>query len=459
MPRQAFIVTGLGYGDEGKGTVTHWLSHRHKAHTVIRTGGPQALHHVVCAGGTSHVFSQFGSGALRGSATHLSKHMLIDPHAILKEGEVLLYEHGLRGVFESMTIHEDALVISPFQAIAGRVRELVRGSARLGSVGIGVGETMLDAERLGEQAIRAKDFARESLLREKLTALQRLKWAEFEAYYDRASGLPPDIRDSVRIELAEMENADTVQWAVERFTELHRRVRIVDTEYVAAELLGGAGTVVFEGSQGVLLDRWKGFHPYITKVCTTPEPARGILRECGYDGPITSLGVLRAYHTRHGGGPFVSESHTLTEALPDAMNKTHRWQGSFRVGHFDALMARYALDACGESIDAVVLTCLDRAAALQSFTYCPAYQYNGSSVTRLLYLAGTSDGERIALQTKLSHYLARCEPVVRGASLSGTMSECAEACLSILKSFIPAPVYAVSYGPTEADKQETEKGH
>lgn len=472
--KKAYVVTGLGFGDEGKGTAAHWLSCRHKAHTVIRTGGPQALHHVVTGQGASHVFSQFGSGTLRGSATHLSRHMLIDPHAILEEGTALMYGSGIRGVFDMMTIHEDALVITPFQAIAGRVRELLRGKARRGSVGIGVGETILDADVLKEGSIRARDLNAPSL-RKKLKAIQAYKWREFESYADRTSDIDPAVRDRVRSELAQMEDADTVQWAVERFAELTERVRVVDTDYVAKNILGTGGTVVFEGSQGVLLDRFHGFHPYTTQVRTTPASAHEIMRECGYDGDVQSLGILRAYHTRHGGGPFVTESSDLTAALPDEMNKTHPWQGNFRVGSFDLVAARYALEACGAgAIDGIIITCLDRILARGSWELTQAYHVppmTQDDLDRLFWTSeerivgiktgsGTIGTEHLKHQEQITQALLRCSPDQRVFALpkDKSLRHLVDLCVTGLQRVSQIPVVAVSVGQTEQDKIEIQKG-
>jgi adenylosuccinate synthase len=472
MSKQAFIVTGLGYGDEGKGTITHWLSHRHRAHTVIRTGGPQALHHVVTASGKAHVFSQFGSGTLRGSATHLSRAMLIEPHGILCEGDALVYQSGIRGVFEMMTIHEDALVISPFQAIAGRVRELVRGAHRRGSVGIGVGETIRDSEILGDRAIRVKDLIGTSL-RAKLEAIQSYKWQEFEHLADRAADISEDARERVQFELFQMASPDTIEWAMERFAELARRVRTVDTGYVATHILGSPGTVVLEGSQGVLLDRYHGFHPYTTQVRTTPAAAHEYLRECGYDGDVKSLGILRAYHTRHGGGPFVSESAELTKALPDEINKEHPWQGNFRVGHFDLIAARYALAACGSgSIDGLAITCIDRIAERAAWHLCDAYdmsqpapdemetlfQMDDGLVTGINVSSGLEGAAQLARQEVVGRLLGQCVPKLAAIDMSSSLQEVIDVCVSTLQEKLSTPVVVVSTGQTEQDKIEIEKG-
>ena len=450
--KQAFIVTGLGYGDEGKGATTHWLACRHRAHTVVRTGGPQALPHVVTASGSEHTFSQFGSGTLRGSATHLSKHMLIDPNAVLAEGKALKYESGITNVFDLMTMHEDALVITPFQAFAGRVRELLRAANRYGSVGIGVGETVLDSEVLGGDAIRVKDLATRDL-QEKLENIQTRKWIEFEQYADRASDLPLSTAVQIREELALMQDPNTVVWALERFGELARRVKAVNTDYVAERILRGDGTVVFEGSQGVLLDRFHGFHPYTTKVRTTPMLARSILDECSYGGITKSLGILRAYHTRHGAGPFVTESAAYSSDLSDAANKTHPWQGHFRVGPFDAVLARYALAACGDgAIDGVVITCLDRIVPRGQWEVCTSYTGPLGSIAGII---PQKNGAVVDLdrQARLGQLLMRARPRIESFDLSAyTERDFGGLCATMLGAMLGTPVMAVSFGPTERDK-------
>jgi len=468
VAERVFVVTGLGYGDEGKGTTTHWLCSRHRAHTVVRTGGPQAFHRVVKADGGEHLHSQLGSGTLSGAATHLSKNMVIDPHAILTEGNALMYEHGIRNVFLTLTIHQDALVIAPFHAIANRLRELIRGDDRHGSVGVGVGETVLDAEVTGDAAIRAKDLGK-PYLREKLEAIRIRKIQELEEVIERVDRLPQDAEKKARAEIENLKNSDAVQWAVERFGELAGRARIVDTEYLA-DILGRRGTVVFEGSQGVLLDRWYGFHPYTTKVRTVPETALSLIRECNYHGEIKSLGILRAYHTRHGAGPFVTECPTLTKQLPDANNREHSWQGSFRVGFFDAVAAKYAIGACGgeKALDGLILTCIDRVRSLGAWGICRSYTIphamqnneffltdDGGDVIGMIIRRGCDD-QQLKRQEELGKLLRQCSPRITSFAIASEESQekVISFCSEVMEEEMNVPVVAVSVGQTEKDKIE-----
>ncbi len=451
--KKAFVITGLGYGDEGKGKTTHWLCSKHKAHTVVRTGGPQALHRVVSSNGQEHVHAQFGSGTLSGSATHLSKNMVIDPYAILAEGRALKYELGIKDIFERLTIHENALVITPFQAIANRLRELARKDARHGSVGVGVGETVIDAELFEETAVRAKDLKRPKLLLDKLEAIKKRKTRELEEIISRADNLPKIARDRARLETNNLKNDGTIEWAVGWFAELVSAADIVDDNYFSEKILGVDGTVVFEGSQGVMLDRLLGFHPYTTKVRTIPEIALSLIRECAYDGNIESLGVLRTYHTRHGAGPFVSECAELTKKLPDATNSDHPWQGKFRVGYFDIVAAKYAIGACGATgnLNGLVITCVDRIEPLGEWKICGSYKNGPETIDNIAVSLET--GERqLKYQEKLGQLLCRCRPNI---TVFKTKGRAIGLCSDILSSELNLPVTAVSVGPTEKNCVES----
>lgn len=449
MAKKAYIVTGLGYGDEGKGSIVDWLTAEQNVHTIIRTGGPQALHRVVTREGIEHVFSQFGSGSLRGAKTHLSRHMLTAPSALLREG-TLLQTKCAHDVFARVTIHKDSLLVTPVQAIAGRVRELLRGKQRRGSVGVGVGETVRDAEKLGHVALRAEDLHSPNLP-QRIWDLWQYKRSAYESYADRASGLPEPLGSTIRAELASMTEDGQLQKTIGEFTELAKRVQVVDDDYVARNILASDGTIVIEGSQGVLLDRVHGFYPYTTKVRATPETGRDILTTGYYTGRVHSLGILRSYATRHGYGPFVTEDVALTKALPDAKNHNDLWQGNFRVGHFDAVASRYAAAVCGAgAIDNIVLTCLDRTDKLDTWSACTVYQHQNTrarwQAENLVRENSTSPRE---LGLKLGEYLPVLQHIDQQQS-PGMTNQTRQ--IETIAALLNLPVYAVSAGATEKDK-------
>jgi adenylosuccinate synthase len=346
------IVVDLGFGDAGQGTVVDHhcrvaaAAGRPVGAVVRFNGGAQAAHNVVTDDGRHHTFAQFGAGTLAGVPTHLSRFMLVDPLALAAEAEHLA-ALGVPDPFGALSVHEDALLTTPYHAAANRARELARGAGRHGSCGMGVGETAAYALRHPDDAPRVRDCAHPARLRRLLGELRALL----------ESDLGP---------LA----APPVEDCVEVFGAFARMVRLVDDRHLADVLR--AGPVVFEGAQGVLLDEWHGFHPYTTWSTTTFANAEKLLRDAGVDsGAVTRLGVLRTFTTRHGAGPLVTEDAALRAALPDRHNGTGRWQGDFRVGHFDAVAHRYAVEVAG-GVDAVALTHLD-AAARRTLRVCRAY--------------------------------------------------------------------------------------
>ncbi|GAA1811758.1 adenylosuccinate synthetase [Actinomadura chokoriensis] len=405
------IVVDLGFGDAGKGTIVDHLCSASPVTAVVRfNGGAQAAHNVVAADGRHHTFAQFGSGTFTpGVRTHLSRFMLVDPLSLAAEADHLR-ALGVGDALDRLTVDADALLTTPYHRAANRARESARGAARHGSCGMGIGETASYALAHGD-APRAGDCLSPARLRRRLGALRDWYLGTFPGG----------------------EHVPDVEACADAFTAFGERVRIVGGGHLRGLLR--AGRVVFEGAQGVLLDEWHGFHPYTTWSTTTFANAETLLAEAG--GTATRLGVLRAYATRHGPGPFVTEDPALTADLPDRHNGTGRWQGAFRVGHLDAIALRYALEAAGGA-DGLAVTHLDVAGARPDLRVCRAYDLDGERVERLE--TGPPDLDR---QAALTRRLLRARPV--HAPLGDPVETIEDA--------LGAPVVLRSYGPTSADKR------
>ncbi|MEV6494689.1 adenylosuccinate synthetase, partial [Actinoplanes sp. NPDC051633] len=308
-------VVDHGYGDAAKGTVVPALCPTTGRRAVLRfNGGAQAAHNVVTASGRHHTFAQFGSGTFHGVPTHLTRFMVVDPLALAAEAA------SLGNPYHLLTVDEDALLATPWHRAANRARERRRGGERHGSCGMGVGETMEYALSHAD-APRVRDVLSPSRLRSRLAAV-----ADF--YGDV---LPLDA-------------------VVDAFTAFGRAVSVVDSSYVSRLLR--EGPCVFEGAQGVLLDEWRGWHPHTTWSTTTFDNVAALCPS------FTRLGVVRTYTTRHGAGPLVTEAPL---DRPEAHNGAGEWQGAFRVGHFDAVAHRYAVEVAG-GVDGLAVTHLDRVA-------------------------------------------------------------------------------------------------
>jgi adenylosuccinate synthase len=323
----AFIIADLGFGDAGKGTITDWLVRKHGAALVVRyNGGAQAGHTVVTSEGRAHTFAQFGSGTfVPGVRTHLSRFMVVHPTGLLVEA-ARLREIGVADAIERLSISPNARVITPFHQAAGRARELVQ---RHGSCGIGAGETVRDSIDHPADTITVEDLGRADL-HAKLERIRERKRAERSSEDLDDPGLSSRWIEALRPFLS---------------------VRLTDDEVAIPR----NGNVVFEGAHGVLLDEWRGFHPHTTWHTCTFEHALDLLR--GFEDPIVRLGVLRTYATRHGPGPFPTEDPGLD--VEEAHNPHGPWQGAFRRGWLDAVLARYAIAAC-EGVDRLAITHVDR---------------------------------------------------------------------------------------------------
>lgn len=349
--RKGIIVAGLMFGDEGKGSIVDALVRQTGATLVVRyNGGPQAAHHVVTANAT-HRFSMFGSGTLAGATTYLSRFVAIDPILIQAEATRLQTVASLEP-WKTLIVSDACPVITPYHRWLNRLRETSRGAHRHGSCGIGVGELLadLDAHRT---VIWARDLNAPSRLLEKMEQIRREKLAQ--------AGELPNTTDEA------LEPMRALAMAVcQQYRSAARFLRMGDA------VVGTDDTVIFEGAHGTLLDEWQGFHPYTTWADCTWANALKLADELHCEDDLLRLGVLRAFTTRHGPGPFPTEDINLGRLLDNDLNQSGLWQGDMRVGHFDAVLLRYALDVMGGA-DMLALTCLDRVRAMPRWQAAARY--------------------------------------------------------------------------------------
>jgi adenylosuccinate synthase len=457
MTRQAHLVVDLSNGDAGKGTIVDALVRKHHAHTVFRfNGGAQAAHRVVTDDGRSHVFQQFGAGTfVPGVRTILSEFMLVQPW-ILSVEEKQLQCVGVTDAFDRLFIHERAPIITPFHRAANQMRERSRGDSRHGSCGIGVGETAKDITECGEDLIlRMGDICDRELFTAKMHRIRKYKYDQMRLLI-AAQRRDPDAEANI---LA-LEDLSEVDYWTDKFFASIDQFHIIDDTFVES-ILHDEGDVVFEGAQGVLIDEWRGFHPYTTWSTCTFQNALALLAK--YDGEIHRVGVVRAYATRHGPGPFVTEDKFLAEHLPDVCNKMDPWQQGFRVGFFDCVATRYAIAACG-GIDSLAITCLDRLRDEHVWKICTHYELAKEDQGSLLFeeestmLGLASDiclgpHQDLAYQERLTQALLRTKPVLRITATPGSFETSVEHHIHRITRELDVPVSILSFGPTVNDKK------
>jgi len=393
------FVVGLGYGDEGKGSIVDFLVKQTGSKEIVRyNGGPQACHHVVHNGYT-HCFSQFGSSFMSGVNTYLSKHMLVDLLALGVEEEALR-QKGTTDGYERLYIDGECIIITPMQKIVGQMREL---SKQYGSCGMGVGETVRDRGI----SLRISDLQNIKTLHTKLDFLWRYK-------LDHAEQLVEDNPNNQEIQSLYRKIIDVclVRRLFDAYQYISDRLQITSDYDISSQ-------AIFEGAQGVLLDRDYGFLPYVTKTNTTFDNAHSLVSN---GNKIKRLGVLRAYSTRHGVGPFVSEDLKLTQKIPDLHNKTHKWQGKFRIGWLDILVSRYALEVVG-GVDTIALTNLDRLQDIRHIRVCTSYEYVGDKNIdgffdyeiihgrKIIHEIRVQEESNIRTQQELTNLLFECKPI------------------------------------------------
>jgi adenylosuccinate synthase len=422
MSREALLVVDLAFGDCGKGSIVDYLVRTRGTDTVVRfNGGPQAGHNVVTPDCRHHTFSQFGSGTfVPGVRTVLSRFVLIEPYALLNE-EKHLSEIGVSDALLRLYIDPRCTVITPIHQAANRLRELARGDAAHGTCGLGVGETTMDSIRQPDLALYASELGKRNVVRRRLRDIRDFKMQQLAGVVDLTHELARPLLDPSWIDVA-----------VDNYAIVGNFARIEPIDSI------DDGTIVFEGAQGVLLDESFGFHPHTTWSTTTFANADALLDEWRFTGDRTRIGVLRSHFTRHGPGPFVTEDEELKPQLPEAHNDEHGCQGTFRVGPFDFVAAKYALNVV-ERVDQIALTHLDRSVE----RVCVAYEYDGERVEELPVHRPAD----LAVQEKLTELLWRCRPVYERAPSD------AKEFVKLVEEQARARVGITSFGPKATDKR------
>ena len=346
----AKVGIGLGYGDEGKGTMVDYLARDVANALVVRfSGGSQAGHNVVTKYGEHHCFSQFGSGAFSNSGTLLSRFMMVDPVALAHETAALRPHFGTDPLARHF-IDERCPIITPFHVAANLERERQRGADAHGTCGKGIGELADDLQHHKEEVLRASEICSPALAADKLRLIQQRK--------REAPGATNGI----------LCDASRYEEIARAYAELAPHFNIISADQAAAMI--ASSDCIFEGSQGVLLDEKFGLQPHTTWSNVTAGNAVRLALECGIQR-VEIIGVTRTYGTRHGAGPFLGERLPVP-AWPGEHNGNEGIQGRFRSGALDLGLLRHAATCCPDlQLTSVALTHAD------IFERCQALPFTG----------------------------------------------------------------------------------
>jgi len=348
----AIVLIGAQWGDEGKGKATDLLGDR--VQYVVRYQGGNNAGHTVVIGDEKYALHVLPSGVLSENVTPvIGNGVVIDPKVLFEEIDGL----ESRGVScDKLLISANAHLVMPHHRALDKVSERFLGNARIGTTGRGIGPTYGD--KVARMGIRVQDLFDPGILRQKLDLVLRDKNQLLTKVYNRRG-------------------IDAVATA-EEYVKYGERLKpyVADTSLVLGKALDNGDVVLLEGAQATMLDVDHGTYPFVTSSSPT---AGGAAVGAGI-GPtrITKvIGIVKAYTTRVGAGPFPTE---LTDDHGEYLRKTGGEYGTTtgrprRTGWFDAVIARYAARING--VTDFFVTKLDVLSNLDKVPICVAYEVDG----------------------------------------------------------------------------------
>ena len=354
----AVVIIGAQWGDEGKGKATDLLA-EHIDYVVKFNGGNNAGHTVVI-GNEKYALHLLPSGILTPGVTPvISNGTVIDLGVLFEEIDAL----NARGIDTSrLRVSANAHVITPYHVTVDKVTERFLGKRAIGTTGRGIGPTY--ADKINRVGIRVQDLFDVSILQQKVEAALVQKNSMLTKVYNRAA-----IK-------ADLVVAELLSYA-ERI-----RPMVADTALELHEAIKAGKLVLFEGGQATMLDVDHGTYPFVTSSSST---AGGASTGSGI-GPAefkTVIGIVKAYTTRVGSGPFPTE---LFDESGEFLRATGHEYGTTtgrprRCGWYDAPIARYSARING--VTDFVLTKLDVLTGLAEIPVCVAYEVDGKRIDEM----------------------------------------------------------------------------
>ncbi|MEO1599321.1 MAG: adenylosuccinate synthase [Pseudomonadota bacterium] len=365
-------VVGAQWGDEGKGKIVDWLSER--ADVIVRFQGGHNAGHTLVIDGVTYKLSLLPSGIVRpGKLSVIGNGVVLDPWALLEEIDKLRGQ-GVEITPETFLIAENTPLILPLHAELDRIRETSNSTGKIGTTGRGIGPAYED--KVGRRTVRVADLGDAATLEARLDRLL--------AHHDplrRGLGAEPVDRAALAESLAEVA------------PKILPFAKPVWRELAAARSRGRR--ILFEGAQGALLDVDFGTYPYVTSSNTMAGMA-ATGSGMGVDAVDFTLGIVKAYTTRVGEGPFPTELH---DEIGQRLGERGREFGTVtgrqrRCGWFDAALVRQTCLTGG--VSGIALTKLDVLDGMEELKICTGYRLDGEVMD---YLPMAADAQ------------ARVEPV------------------------------------------------
>ncbi|MFZ4606520.1 MAG: adenylosuccinate synthase [Caulobacter sp.] len=344
-------VVGAQWGDEGKGKIVDWLSNR--ADVVVRFQGGHNAGHTLVVDGKVYKLALLPSGVVQGKLSVIGNGVVVDPWHLLGEIEKIA-EQGVAITPDLLVLADNACLILPVHRDLDQARE-AQSTQKIGTTGRGIGPAYED--KVGRRAIRVADLADPEALQAKIDRLLAHHGA-----LRRGLGLPEADGKALL--------ADLLELAPKILPYAQPAWRLLDQAYKAGR------RILFEGAQGALLDVDHGTYPFVTSSNTVAgQAAAG--SGMGPRGPGYVLGIVKAYTTRVGEGPFAAE---LNDEVGQHLATVGREVGTNtgrgrRCGWFDAVLVRQSVAING--IAGIALTKLDVLDGLKTLKICVGYDING----------------------------------------------------------------------------------
>jgi adenylosuccinate synthase len=412
----ATVIVGLQWGDEGKGKTTDFLAER--TAMVVRYQGGDNAGHTVVRGDEVFKLRLTPSGVLYPHMTSvIGNGVVVNPLTLISEFDML----AKRGIDVSgVRVSRSAHVIMPYHVALDRSNEARLADAAVGTTGRGIGPTYGDrAWRLG---LRMEDLLDRRVLRERiervlpdknrLLAGMGAETFEVDALIDEALGWGARLRD-----------------------------HLDDTTWLVQAALARGDHVLFEGAQGTLLDLDHGSYPYVT----SSNPVAGGACTGGGIGPLQVdevIGVMKAYSTRVGSGPYPTE---LLDGVGKGIAERGHEYGTVtgrprRVGWFDAVPLRYAVAV--NSVSSIMLNKLDILSGIDTLRICVAYEIDGRRVE-----TWPSSGAALARATPIYDEFPGWQEPINGVRALVDLPENARRYVTALEGHAGVPIVLVSVGP------------
>lgn len=416
------VVVGAQWGDEGKGKIVDWLSER--ADVIARFQGGHNAGHTLVIDGVVFKLSLLPSGILReGKLAVIGNGVVLDPWALLQEIKKIS-QQGVKISTDNLIIAENTPLILPVHQDLDKIREDAAGKSKIGTTGRGIGPAYED--KIGRRAIRLADLADIVTLE---TRIERLL-----AHHNALRiGLGVSKIDGEQLKKELLEIAPLVlKYAAPVW-------KILDEKRKAGK------RILFEGAQGALLDVDYGTYPYVTSSNTLSGMA-ATGTGLGPNAIGFVLGIVKAYTTRVGEGPFACE---LSDEIGEHLATVGREKGTVtgrarRCGWFDAVLVRQTCILSG--VTGIALTKLDVLDGLKELKICVGYELDGKKVD---YLPTASDHQ--ARIKPIYEVMEGWTETTAGARSWGELPASAIKYVRRIEELIDCPVAMLSTSPERED--------